>query len=206
MTSQEEDATVQTGEATVLPAPLVNPPERVPTTLSYKVFRQLCAQFGIAESDAILPARSNTADIAPSGFVTVNRHMCLSGGVPPFNDFFQQLLHQLAIAPSQLHPNGYAILMGLCVLFRRTLDRLPSFDEICYLCSFTRTKDHPSITVVRSARNRKLIVGLPDTAHGFLTQFFFVRCPPGFYALWREGSKITQPCFVCYLAFVRLNC
>ena len=49
MTSQEEDATVQTGEATVLPAPLVNPPERAPTTLSYKVFRQLCGQFGIAE-------------------------------------------------------------------------------------------------------------------------------------------------------------
>ena len=100
MTSQEGDATVRTGEVTVLPAPLVNPPERAPTSLSYKVFRQLCAQFGIAESDAILLERSNTADIAPPGFVTVNRQMCLSGGVPPFNDFFQQLLRQLAIAPS----------------------------------------------------------------------------------------------------------
>jgi hypothetical protein len=192
MTSQQEDTMVQTEEATVIPAPLVNPPERAPTTLSYKVFHQLCAQFGIAESDAILPERSNTADIAPSGFVTVNRQMCLNGGIPPFNNFFQQLLHQLAIAPSQLHPNGYAILMGLCVLFRRTLDRLPSFGEICYLCSFTRIKDHPSITVVRSARNRKLIVDLPETAHGFLTQFFFVRCPPGFYAIWRVGSKTSR--------------
>ena len=192
MTSQEGDATVRTGEVTVLPAPLVNPPERAPTSLSYKVFRQLCAQFGIVESDAILPERNNTADIAPSGFVTINRQMCLSGGIPPFNDFFQQLLRQLSIAPSQLHPNGYAILMGLCVLFRRTLDRLPSFGEVCYLCSFTRTKDHPSITVVRSARNRKLIVGLPDTAHGFLTQFFYVRCPPGFYGVWRVGSKGVQ--------------
>ena len=192
MTSQEGDTTVRTGEVTVLPAPLVNPPERAPTSLSYKVFRQLCAQFGIVESDAILPERNNTADIAPSGFVTINRQMCLSGGILPFNDFFQQLLRQLAIAPSQLHPNGYAILMGLCVLFRRTLDRLPSFGEVCYLCSFSRTKDHPSITVVRSARNRKLIVGLPDTAHGFLTQFFYVRCPPGFYGVWRVGSKGVQ--------------
>ena len=65
MTSQEEDTTVQAGEATVIPASLVNPPERAPTTLAYKVFRQLCTQFGIAESDAILPERSNTADIAP---------------------------------------------------------------------------------------------------------------------------------------------
>ena len=34
MTSQEEDTTVQTGEATVIPAPLVNPPERASSTLS----------------------------------------------------------------------------------------------------------------------------------------------------------------------------
>ena len=127
--------------------------------------------------------------------------MCLSGAIPPFNNFLQNLLLRLAISPFQLHPNGYAILMGLCVLFRRTFDRLPSFDEICFLCSFTRTKDHPSITVVRSARNHKLIVGLPDTAHGFLTQFFFVRCPPGFYAVWREGSKIIYLFYT--LSFVK---
>ena len=127
--------------------------------------------------------------------------MCLNGAIPPFNNFLEHLLRRLAISPSQLHPNGYVILMGLCVLFGRTFNRLPGFDEICYLCSFTRTKDHPSITVVRSARNRKLIVGLPDTAHGFLTQFFFVRCPPVFYAVWREGSEIVYLYFFYSLSF-----
>ena len=189
MTSQQGDVTVQTGESILIPAPLVNPPERASTTLLYKTFRQLCTQFGIAEADAILPEKNNNADVAPPGFVTVNRQMCLSGAIPPFNNFLQHLLRQLAIAPFQLHPNSYAVLMGLCVLFGRTLDRLPSVDEIYYLCSSIRTKDHPSIVVVRSARNRKLVVGLPDTAHGFLTQYFYVRYHPGFYAVWREGSK-----------------
>ena len=195
MASQQGDVTVQTGESILIPAPLVNPPERASSTLLYKTFRQLCTQFGIAEDDAILPEKNNTADVAPPGFVAVNRQMCSSGAIPPFNNFLQHLLRQLAIAPFQLHPNGYAVLMGLCVLFGRTLDRLPSVDEICYLCSFVRIKDHPSIIVIRSARNRKFVVGLPDTAHGFLTQYFYVRCPPGFYAVWREGSKNAYPFF-----------
>ena len=73
MISQQEEMTVQTGEATLIPAPLVNPPERASTSLSYKVFRQLCTQFGIAEADATLPEKTNTADVAPLGFVAVNR-------------------------------------------------------------------------------------------------------------------------------------
>ena len=193
MTSQQGE-TESAEETFPIATPLVNPPERISTTLTYKVFRQLCALFGIAEADAILPERSDTADIPPSGFVAVNRQMCTSGAIPPFNDFLQRLLLRLAISPFQLHPNGYAILMGLCVLFGRTLDRLPSFDEVCYLCTFAKNKDHPSIILVRSARNRKLIIGLPESAHGFLSQFFFVRCPLGFYATWRVGSKSIYLC------------
>ena len=193
MTSQQGE-TEPAEETFPITTPLVNPPERISTTLTYKVFRQLCTLFGIAEADAILPERSDTADIPSSGFVAVNRQMCTSGAIPPFNDFLQRFLLRLAISPFQLHPNGYAILMGLCVLFGRTLDRLPSFDEVCYLCTFAKNKDHPSIILVRRARNRKLIIGLPESAHGFLSQFFFVRCPSGFYATWRVGSKSIYLC------------
>ena len=121
--------------------------------------------------------------------------MCSSGVIPPFNEFLQQILLRLTISPFQLHPNGYAILMGLCVLFRRTLDRLPSFEEICYLCTFAKNKDHPSIVLVRGARNRKLILDLPESAHGFLNQYFYIRCPTEFYADWRVGSEIFFPSF-----------
>ena len=114
----------------------------------------------------------------------------------PFNDCLRELLLRLTISPFQLHPNGYSILLGLCVLFRRTLNRFPSFDEIRFLCTFAKNKDHPSIILVRSARNRKLILDLPESAHGFLTQFFYVRCPLGFYAIWRVGSKITSYQFI----------
>jgi len=123
---------------------LDNPPERTPTTLNQRVFTQLLTQFGIAEADALLPGPNDTADRPPSGFIAVNRQMCLSGAIPPFNDFLRQFLLRLSISPFQLHPNGHAILMGLCVLFSRVLGRLPSFEEICYFCSFSKINDHPS--------------------------------------------------------------
>ena len=182
MTSQQEEIG-QAEEAFPIANPLNDPPERASTTLNHRVFSQLCIQFGIAEADAQLPGINDTADRPPHGFIAVNRQMCLNGAIPPFNDFLRTLLLRLTISPFQLHPNGYAILMGLCVLFRRTLDRLPSFEEVCYLCTFTKNKDHPSIILVRGARNRKLILDLPESAHGFLSQFFYVRCPPGFYAI-----------------------
>ena len=180
--------------------PLVDPPERTPTTLNQRVFNQLRIQFGIAEADALLPGPNDTADRPPLGFIAVNRQMCLSGAIPPFNDFLRQLLLRLTISPFQLHPNGYAILIGLCALFMRTFNRFPSFEEICYLCSFIKSKDHPSITLVRSVRGRKLIMGLSESAHGFLNQYFFVRCPPGFYNIWRVGSKFRS----FYLGFFEI--
>ena len=206
MTSQQEEPMGQAEDVFPVANLLDNPPERTPTTLNQRVFNQLLIQFGIAEADALLPGPNDTADRPPSGFIAVNRQMCLSGAIPPFNDFLQQFLLRLSISPFQLHPNGHAILMGLCVLFSRVLGRLPSFEEICYFCSFTKIKDHPSIVVIRSARNRKLITDLPESVHGFLNQYFFVRCPPGFYAIWRVGSKIFLFLFLHSWAFRNLSC
>ena len=196
MVTQEEETFPTT-------VPIENPPERTSTILSLRTFIQLRTQFGFAENDVLFPGSNDTADNPPYGFVAVNRHMCLSGAIPPFNDFLRTLLLRLTISPFQLHPNGYAILMGLCVLFRRTLDRLPSFEEIRYLCSFTKSKDHPSLIIVRSARNRKLLSDLTESVHGFLNQFFFARCPPGFYAIWRIGSKTSVSIFSFLKLFPR---
>lgn len=104
------------------------PPERTPTELSQRSLVQLCYQLGIRLEDAQLPTEQQTADLPPPGFISVNKHMCSHGAVPPFNTFLEKLLRQLSIAPSQLHPNGYAILMGLCVLFMGAMRRLPTFE------------------------------------------------------------------------------
>ena len=170
-----------------------SPPERTPTTISQRYFVQLCFQFGIRAGDALLPNETQTADMPPPGFISVNRHMCSHGAIPPFNPFLEQLLRQLSIAPSQLHPNGYAILLGLCVLFMGAIRRLPTFEEINFLCIFAKGKTYPSIISVKSARNRRLILDLPDNAHGYLNQYFYVNCPVGFYPIWREGGE-THVC------------
>lgn len=82
--------------------PIRNPPERTPTTQNQRSLSQLCYQFGIREGDAQLPKEGQFADMPPPGFVTVNRHMCSHGAIPPFNTFLGMLLRQLSIAPSQL--------------------------------------------------------------------------------------------------------
>ena len=117
--------------------------------------------------------------------------MCSHGAIPPFNPFLGTFLRRLSIAPSQLHPNGYAILLGLCVLFLRVFNRLPTFDEVRFLCTIGKGKYHPSIMNVRGARNRRLILDLPESAHGFLNLYFYVNCPAGFYSIWREGGEIA---------------
>lgn len=162
--------------------PIANLPERTPTTLNQRSFSQLCFQFGIREADARLPEDGQFADIAPLGFVIV-RQMCSHGAIPPFNSFLGTFLRQLSIAPCQLHPNGYAILLGLCVLFLRVFNRLPTFDEVRFLCTIGKGKDHPSIMNVKGARNRRLILDLPESGHGFLNQYFYVSCPAGFYSI-----------------------
>jgi len=170
--SGSQTSVSQASESFPVTNPIMNPPERTQTTLNQRAFSQLCFQFGIREADALLPEKNQFADIAPFGFVTVNKHMCSHGAIPPFNDFLGTYLRQLSIAPSQLHPNGYAILLGLCVLFSRTLNHLPTFEGICFLCTFGKGKDHPSIVNIRGERNQRLILDLPETAHGFLSQYF----------------------------------
>ena len=171
--------------------PITNPPERTPTSLNERFFKQIIFQLGIREADAQLPMEGQFADIAPPGFVTVNKQMCSHGAIPPFNPFLATFLRRLSIAPSQLHPNGHAVLLGLCVLFMRTFSRLPSFEEVRFLCTIGKGVGRSSMINIRGARNCKLILDLPDTQHGFLKQYFYARCPAGFYSIWREGGKIV---------------
>ena len=187
--SGDQASSLNVSETLPVTNPIANPPERTATSLNKRSLSQLRHQFGIREEDALLPEKGQFADIPPPGFVTVNRQMCSHGAIPPFNSFLGTLLRRLSIAPSQLHPNGYSILLGLCVLSMGVLKRLPTFEEINFLCTFGKGKTHPSIISVKAARNRRLILDLPESAHGYLDQYFYVNCPVGFYSFWREGGE-----------------
>ena len=120
-----------------------NPKTAVPNASDTYTTSDCYHQFGIRAGDAQLPIEQQFGDLPPPGFISVNKHMCSHGAIPPFNPFLEKLLRQLSIAPSQLHPNGYAILMGLCVLFMGAIRRLPTFEEINFLCTFAKGKNSP---------------------------------------------------------------
>jgi len=177
-----------------LPEVIQNPPEKAPTTLNQKTMIQLCTQHGIPEADALLPSSEQYAHSPPTGYITVNRFMLSHGAIPPFNNYLARILQRLAIAPSQLHPNGHAALLSLGVLFMKLHQRVPSFEEVCFFFTFVRNKIHTSIIFIKGARSRSFLLDLPESAHGFLTQYFYVRSPPGFYSLWREGGEHHSHC------------
>ena len=192
-TSQPGDAaqTSVSGASATFPSARIiqNPPERTPTTINQKAVTQYCTQHGIPETDALLPTPEQYADSPPTGYVTVNRFMLSLGAIPPFNDYIASTLQSLAIAPCQLHPNGHASLLSLGVLFMKLHQRIPTFEEVCYFFAFVRNKIHTSILFVKGGRGRSFLLDLPESAHGFLSQYFYVRCPPGFYGQWREGGE-----------------
>ena len=179
--------------------PIVDPPERIKSTVSVRFLKQMCAQFGIAEEDTLLPNATQYADTPSEGYVAVNRQMCLHGAIPPFCPYLEVILRRLAIAPFQLHPNGYAILLGLGVLFMQKCQRLPTFDEICSLCLLNfSNKKNSSIVYAKAVRNRALITKLPESASGFLNQYFYVKCSDSFYRTWGKGGRSTSQFYSKY--------
>lgn len=150
-------------------------------------YKNLCLQFRIRETDAQLPGQNEFGDSPPPGYVAVNRYMLMMGAVPPFNPFLEDILRHLAIAPMQLHPNGYAILIGLYVLFMRVKQRAPSFKEICSLYAFKR-REKPSIIFVEAKRS-KVITDLVESVKGYIDHYCFIRCPDTFLGRWMEGGE-----------------
>ena len=123
-----------------------NPPDSVPSNISEDTLGRICLRHGLSLDDVMLPGPDDSPHNPPEGYTAFNRHACAAGTLPPFNDYIREVLAYLDIAPSQLHPNGYASLNGLFIAFMEHLYRPPRPTEIRYLFNFKSRTDSPSFT------------------------------------------------------------
>jgi len=171
-------------------ATLINDPtDSVASRLDDAALRRLCAKHQIPYGETRLPSRNDRAHNPPEGFIACNRYMCTAGCVPPFNDFIRGILAFLKLAPTQLHPNGYAFLLGTNIAFQCILGWTPSHDEIKHIYCFKKRRESPSLIYMEPAVNCRVVTGSWNKLSQFKAEWFYVQCPPGFARQWMTPGK-----------------
>jgi len=171
-------------------ATIINDPvDSAASRLDDAALRRLCAKHQIPYNETRLPSRADRAHNPPEGFIACNRYMCTAGCVPPFSDFIRGILELLRLAPTQLHPNGYAFLLGTNIAFQRILGRAPTDDEIRHIYCFKKRRESPSLIYMEPSVHCRVVTGSWNKLSQFKAEWFYVRCPPGFARRWMTPGK-----------------
>ena len=174
---------------------IVSPSDSVPSNISEDMLGRICLRHGLSLDDVLLPGPNDRPHNPPEGYTAFNRHACAAGTLPPFNEYIREVLSFLRIAPSQLHPNGYALINSLFIAFMECLHRPPLPIEIRYLFNFKTRGDYPSFTFLEAVRNCQVVTGSWTRLSYYRTEWFYVRCPPGFARRWlfrREYNRVLK--------------
>ena len=166
-----------------------DPVDSVQSNISESLLGQLCSKHNISLDDVLLPSASDRPHNPPEGYTAFYRHACAAGSLPPFNQYIREMLSFLGIAPSQLHPNGHALLNSVFVIFMDCLFRPPRPNEIRHIFNFKSRGDSPSFTFLEAVRNCQVVTGAWTRLSYFKNEWFFVRCPPGFARRWLSRRK-----------------
>lgn len=110
-----------------------NPENSVWSKITEEMLGRICLRHRPSLKKVRLPGPKDRARNPPKRFTACNRFMSWTGTMPSFNQFISDVLFYLRIAPSQLHPDGYALLNSLYIIFLEHLFRSPIVDGIRYL-------------------------------------------------------------------------
>ena len=132
---------------------IANPSDSIQSNISEDMLGRICLRHDLSLDDVLLLGLNDRPHNPPEGYTAFNRHACAAGMLPPFNEYIREVLSFLRIAPSQLHPNGYASVNSLFIVFMEYLHRPPILIEIRYLFNFKTRGDYPSFTFLEAMRN-----------------------------------------------------
>jgi len=169
---------------------IYDPTDSVASRLDDAALRRLCVKHQIPYDKTRLPSRNDRDHNPLEGFIACNRYICTAGCVSLFNDFIREILSLLKLAPTQLHPNGYAFLLGTYIAFQCILGRAPSHDEIRHIYCFKKRRESPLLIYMELAVNCRVITGSWNKLSQFKAEWFYVRCPPGFARRWMTPGKL----------------
>ncbi|KAF8656914.1 hypothetical protein HU200_060477 [Digitaria exilis] len=154
----------------------------------------LRARYGIPEGFGLIPAGASQAacDPPPQPRICVYSQAFAAGMRLPLHPFVAGALAHYGIAPSQLAPNGWRVLVAFAVLchFRGAgAPSLPVFRHFFALAPLPKAKGWYSLRGRESVP--ALFTGLPNSTKTWKEEFLLVSPPPG--SPWRCPVRWGAP-------------
>ena len=169
---------------------LDSPPDCFPSSLKEEQLDVISRSFGIDRALMLLPGPGVMPYSPPEGYFAYSRYHCMCGAIPPLNAWVVSFLTYLKVAPFQLQPNSYAILVSLFVIFRRKYGRAPSNREIRYLYNLRGYKKGSPYVSLESAVTFKPVLDLYSKFSMFKKEWFFVRDDSVSIRRFTSGCKL----------------
>ncbi|KAL2461837.1 Uncharacterized protein Adt_45257 [Abeliophyllum distichum] len=129
------------------------------------------------EIEFIVPGPNDRADDPPLGCVALNQAVLAAGLRLPFPRIVRKFLREWGIAPTQLCPNGWRILLGFLILWDQFGFPRPSVGEFNSLYSFKSDGRRSGwwYASVKPRTGGSVVTQTPDSIKNWKQFWFFVR-------------------------------
>ncbi|KAL2531495.1 Plus3 domain-containing protein [Abeliophyllum distichum] len=137
----------------------------------------------------VVPGPDDRADDPPLGAVALNQAILAAGLRLPFPWVVRKFLREWRIAPTQLYPNGWRILIGLLVLWDQLGFSRPTIGDFHSLYSFKSDGKRSGwwYASVKARMGGSVITQTPDSIKNWKKFWFFVRGP------WQFAEGNSRP-------------
>ncbi|KAL2497110.1 Plus3 domain-containing protein [Abeliophyllum distichum] len=137
----------------------------------------------------VVPGPDDRADDPPLGAVALNQAILAVGLRLPFPWVVRKFLREWRIAPTQLCPNGWRILIGLLVLWDQLGFSRPTIGDFHSLYSFKSDGKRSGwwYASVKARTGGSVVTQTPDSIKNWKKFWFFVRGP------WQFAEGDSRP-------------
>ncbi|KAL2479302.1 Plus3 domain-containing protein [Abeliophyllum distichum] len=135
----------------------------------------------------VVPGPDDRADDPSLGTVALNQAILAAGLRLPFPRVVRKFLREWGIAPTQLCPNGWRILIGLLVLWDQLGFLRPSIGDFHSLYSFKSNGKRSGWWYASVRTGGSVVTQTPDSIKNWKKFWFFVRGP------WQFAEDDARP-------------
>ncbi|KAL2471681.1 Plus3 domain-containing protein [Abeliophyllum distichum] len=137
----------------------------------------------------VVPGPDDRADDPPLGSVSLNQAVLAAGLRLPFPRIVRKFLRECRIAPTQICPNGWRILIGLLILWDHLSFPRPSIRDFNSLYSFKSDGKRSGwwYASVKAKSGGSVVTQTPDSSKNWKKIWFFVRGP------WQFAENDARP-------------